>query len=134
MLSASFGCVTYLRGIFPDDTFLEDRFQCSQDQTNSTKDGQRLMLIRRDCTPEATELLDYLVCQRDGALTQRKMVSTMRFSGNSCTPSYSVSPWTAQTTTMYMNATPSPSPTQMETYLPSWFWIASEACLLAHYH
>lgn len=68
MLSASFGCVTYLRGIFPDDTFCEQRYNVNQATQKSGQPGgqsadasQRLMLIQRDCSPEATELLDYLV-------------------------------------------------------------------------
>lgn len=65
MLSATFGCVTYLRGIFPDDSFLEQRFNPGvgnlKTQKKSPDLGQRLMLIRRNYSPQATELLDYLV-------------------------------------------------------------------------
>lgn len=66
MLSASFGCISYLRGIFPDDSFFEERFNASKhngskQQQSGADTGQRLMRLRRDFTPEATELLDYLV-------------------------------------------------------------------------
>lgn len=66
MLSASFGCISYLRGIFPDDSFLEERFNASRTRQSKQSDansdtGQRLMRLRRDATPEAAALLDYLV-------------------------------------------------------------------------
>lgn len=69
MLNASFGCIAYLRGIFPDDSFLEERYNAGSQQkmskdtqmSNSQDNGQRLMRLRRDTSPEAKQLLDYLV-------------------------------------------------------------------------
>lgn len=66
MLGASFGCISYLRGIFPDDSFLEERFNEKSDRGSkkagaNANTGQRLMRLRRDGTPEAAALLNYLV-------------------------------------------------------------------------
>lgn len=68
MLNASFGCISYLRGIFPDDSFYEERYYANQGPSpkqnlwNRPKDtGQRLMRLKRNFSPETTALLDYLV-------------------------------------------------------------------------
>ncbi|CCG83442.1 protein of unknown function [Taphrina deformans PYCC 5710] len=67
MLSASIGCIAYLRGIFPDDTFFEERYNANtvrsgpQKQPSRLEGGQRVMRLQRNASPGAAELLDYLV-------------------------------------------------------------------------
>lgn len=65
MLSASFGCISYLRGIFPDEDFLEERYTAASVVTGkrhgSIETGQRLMRLRRNSSTEVNNLLDYLV-------------------------------------------------------------------------
>lgn len=67
MLSASFGCVTFLRGIFPDDNFREERYNYKDlvDKANQRPKvnnvGTKIMKIARGVSTEANVLLDYLV-------------------------------------------------------------------------
>ena len=63
MLSASFGCITYLRGIFPDEIFLEERLATTVQTSKQpgSVQGQKIMRIKRDAMPQATQLLDYIV-------------------------------------------------------------------------
>lgn len=71
MLNASFGCISYLRGIFPDDDFFEERYNASKATDPRTlkhgrhaanQGGQRVMRLRRNVSSGASSLLDYLVC------------------------------------------------------------------------
>ena len=75
MLDASFGCIAYLRGLLPDDDFVEERYNApeqaataskaknkAQNKKEHARSGQRIMRLRRNSSSEANKLLDYLVC------------------------------------------------------------------------
>ena len=82
MLDATFGCIAYLRGLLPDDDFIEERYNAPDEvvpagkDKNKSKDkdkdkakdkhrrsGQRIMRLRRNSSKEADQLLEYLVSQ-----------------------------------------------------------------------
>lgn len=61
MIEASFGCILYVRGLFPDDNFSEERYnQKSNKSSISANSGTRIMKIKRGFSEEADLLLDYL--------------------------------------------------------------------------
>lgn len=72
MLDASLGCIAYLRGILPDDDFVEERYNAidldpkskskGKHGTDQARSGQRIMRLRHNASKEARQLLDYLVC------------------------------------------------------------------------
>ncbi|KAK9463804.1 HORMA domain-containing protein [Lipomyces oligophaga] len=67
-LVAAFGCLTFLRGIFDDDNFTDDRFVSASSTgiselvvpTSSSKDTIRLKLIKRGVSAQADSLLDWI--------------------------------------------------------------------------
>ncbi|QSL65791.1 hypothetical protein MERGE_000069 [Pneumocystis wakefieldiae] len=61
MIEASFGCILYVRGLFPDDNFSEERYnQKSNKSSILANSGTRIMKIKRGFSEEADLLLDYL--------------------------------------------------------------------------
>ncbi|KAG4301694.1 hypothetical protein PCANB_001869 [Pneumocystis canis] len=79
MIEASFGCILYVRGLFPDDNFSEERY--NQKPTKSSipaNSGTRIMKIKRGFSEEADLLLDYLNQGVYDALS-RKYLSSILF-------------------------------------------------------
>ncbi|BFZ60662.1 hypothetical protein YB2330_001704 [Saitoella coloradoensis] len=89
LITASFGCITYIRGIFPDDNFVEERFQASQNPAagakglthrNSTAgggNGMRFKKLKRGYSEEANTLLDYIEKGVYDALGKRHLRSVI---------------------------------------------------------
>jgi len=59
LLNVGFGCITFLRGLFPDENFSEERIGLSS-ASNHTKSGIRVKKLQRGCTPEGDQLLDWI--------------------------------------------------------------------------
>ncbi|KAG4304964.1 hypothetical protein PORY_001639 [Pneumocystis oryctolagi] len=61
MIEASFGCILYVRGLFPDDNFSEERYNQKLNKPSTPMNsGTRIMKIKRGFSEEADLLLDYL--------------------------------------------------------------------------
>ncbi|CCH63128.1 hypothetical protein TBLA_0J01320 [Henningerozyma blattae CBS 6284] len=66
MLTMSFGCLTFLRGLFPDDNFADQRFVPEKIEKNYNKDNVshansiRIKTLKRGKSNEADILLDWL--------------------------------------------------------------------------
>ncbi|KAG5517931.1 hypothetical protein PMAC_000386 [Pneumocystis sp. 'macacae'] len=61
MIEASFGCILYVRGLFPDDNFSEERYNQKPNKSSiPVNSGTRIMKIKRGFSEEADLLLDYL--------------------------------------------------------------------------
>ncbi|GAO51044.1 HORMA-domain-containing protein [Saitoella complicata NRRL Y-17804] len=89
LITASFGCITYIRGIFPDDNFIEERFQASQNPAAGTRglthrdstagggNGMRFKKLKRGYSEEANTLLDYIEKGVYDALEKRHLRSVI---------------------------------------------------------
>lgn len=66
MLTMSFGCLAFLRGLFPDDNFVDQRFVPEKIDKNYNKskapsnNSLRIKTLRRGCSSEVDVLLDWL--------------------------------------------------------------------------
>ncbi len=59
LLTVSFGCLAFLRGLFPDDSFVDQRYVASPD-SNSKRNSIRIKSISRGATKESDIYLDWL--------------------------------------------------------------------------
>ncbi|KAG4301612.1 hypothetical protein PCK1_002097 [Pneumocystis canis] len=79
MIEASFGCILYVRGLFPDDNFSEERYNQKPSKSSiPANSGTRIMKIKRGFSEEADLLLDYLNQGVYDALS-RKYLSSILF-------------------------------------------------------
>lgn len=69
LLSASFGSLAFLRGLFDDENFNDDVFNPPQDSDKQSSDNPvkpkkpfNIKRIKRGISPEADTLLDWIVC------------------------------------------------------------------------